>query len=164
MKAIAIIIVIINNFVWFVAWLGSLSNYSKGVVPPPTKPTIFLVILSFVLFVMNIVLLFYILREPKVEVKQRKEVNMKRFFIGLGWFVIIYIVGSFMIGVVLGAIAGSQASTPAAGAEAGRQSSIDFFHKYGLLFFLGSVIVSIVGTATGWLPFTKDDEKPTTNP
>ena len=160
MRMIVMIFIILNNFVWFLAFIGSLNSYAKGVTPPPAPPSLFLVVLCFVLLVMNALILLYVSKQPKMEVQPQpqKGVDMKRFFIGLGWFVVIYVVGAFMIGAVVGAIAGSSTSTPAEGAEAGRTASLNFFHKYGTLFFLSSVLAAIVGTVTGWLPFTKDEK------
>ncbi len=158
MKILVTIFVIFNSFVWFIASAGSLSNLSRGIVPAPTKPSIALVVFLFILFLTNLVTLFYVLRKTNDAPQPGSGINMRNIFIGLGWFVIIYFAASFMIGMVIGATAGSATTTPAAGAEAGRLASIDFFHKYGVFIFLGSVLVAIGGTVTGWLPFTKDED------
>ena len=158
MRAFAIIIVIINNLIWFIASIGTLNNFLKGIVPIATKPTVFHVVISFVMLAMNVLVLIFVLKKTDENVSPRKEVNMKKVFIGLGWFVIIYFVSSFVIGMIIGAMAGSAAATPAAGAEPGKLASINFFNKFGGVVLLTSVIVAITGTITGNLPFTKDEQ------
>ena len=157
MKIIVTIFLIFNNLVWLITSLGSLNNFLRGIIPPPTKPSVGLVVIMFVMFLMNLLTLFYILRKTDDVVNPKRKANMKNFFIGLGWFVVIYFSLTFFTGMVLGAIAGGATATPAQGAEAGRQASVNFFHKYGLVYFLGSILTAIAGTITGWLPFTKEE-------
>ena len=157
MKTIVTSFVILNNLVWFLSSIGCLNHLLRGITPPPTKPSLGLFIALFILFLMNLVTLFYILRKTNDVVNEQKGVNMKKIFIGFGWFVIIYIAGSFFIGMIVGAIAGGSATTPAAGAEAGKTASVNFFHAYGLFIFLGAVLAAIIGTLKEWLPFTSDE-------
>jgi hypothetical protein len=89
---------------------------------------------------------------------------MKRVALGFAWFVGLYM-GSLMIG---GAVAGFRAAQEinqrnvanvsdgfnkghAAGEAAGRK----FGEEYGGPIFLASLIVAVVGTATGFLPGTE---------
>jgi len=80
---------------------------------------------------------------------------MKRFVIGVGWCFLIWL-GSLMVaGGVLGAIAGASAGDPTTGAQAGQRVGAEFGRHYGSLLLLGSIAVSVIGTATGWLPGTR---------
>jgi hypothetical protein len=83
-----------------------------------------------------------------------------RIIFGFLWFVLIYFVTSALIGGVVGAIAGAGAEDPQAGmsgnfqagANAGRQATINFMHKYGLFVILFQVVLFVVLCVFGLLP------------
>ncbi len=92
---------------------------------------------------------------------------MKRVLMGIVWFFVIWIAGSFLIGAIIGGIAGAHVSgTPSysSGAEAGRTASTLFFQKYGTLVFLGTVAAAVAGTVTGFLPGTRRPAPPAALP
>ena len=89
---------------------------------------------------------------------------MRRMAVGLVWFVGLYL-GALFVG---GAIVGFQAATEIdhrsvasvsdgynKGHDAGKQAGEKFGAQYGGAIFLSCLIVSIVGTATGYLPGTE---------
>ena len=156
MKILVIIFVIFNNFVMFCGSMQILNNLFKGIVPHPVKPTFGLFYTTFIMFLMNLVILFYLLVKKDDVAAQPKKAPMKKVFIGFAWFAIIYLGSLFVAGMIVGGIAGSGA--PDNPGEAGRIAGHDFFQHYGLYFFVASVLVAIVGTAKSLLPFTHEDD------
>lgn len=73
---------------------------------------------------------------------------MKRLLVGLGWFVLIWLGTSFLMGMVVGA--------GARGFDEGYQRGQEFGSKYGWVPFLIAVVGASIGTVTGFLPGTKD--------
>jgi len=82
---------------------------------------------------------------------------MKRFVIGVGWCFLIWLGSLVVAGAVLGALAGASAGDPITSAQAGQRVGAEFGAHYGPLFLLGSIAVSVIGTATGWLPGTRPE-------
>ncbi len=78
---------------------------------------------------------------------------MRKFFFGLVWFLVIAF-GMLMAG---GFVAGFQAalSDPASTADAGAAAGQAFAQHYGGRIFVAALIISIVGSAFGWLPGTR---------
>ena len=83
---------------------------------------------------------------------------MRRFLVGVVWFVVLWMGGLVIGGAVVGAIANATQARPvsnfqegyANGATAGRT----FGARYGGLIMLGALGLSIVGSVTGFLPGT----------
>ena len=86
---------------------------------------------------------------------------MKRFLVGMGWFVVIYFGLCTIAGFIVGAIAG--AANPQNGAQAGYEAGYTFGVKYGWLLFLVSLVTAIGGTVTEKLPFTQKTNSPNEN-
>ena len=86
---------------------------------------------------------------------------MKRIFFGIVWFVIISLGCLIGGGAIAGAIAGSEVTAGsvqegyAKGQQVGQVAGAEFGRKYSGLIFLGALVASIAGTATGVLPGTK---------
>ena len=80
---------------------------------------------------------------------------MKRFMFGVVWFVVFWRGPSVICGVIVGGSAGAGTSNAQEGYDAGRAAGQEFGRKYGALILLGSLGLSILGTATGILPGTK---------
>lgn len=90
---------------------------------------------------------------------------MKRVGFGILWFVVLWIGASAIGGGIAGAVA-SHASPDVAnaktaserysrGSDVGRVAGKEFDRKYGSLILSGSLLVSIIGTATSTLPGTR---------
>jgi hypothetical protein len=77
---------------------------------------------------------------------------VKRVILGIGWFNIINFLLNFIGGAIVGLSVGFT-KTPISGAEAG----IKFNQQYGVIILVVSIILAIVGTATGILPYTKKE-------
>ena len=80
---------------------------------------------------------------------------MKRVILGIGWFSIINFTINFIGGFASGFIT-AFTNPSIAGAEAG----IGFTQKYGLIVFIASALIAIIGTTTGKLPYTQKDKPP----
>ena len=81
---------------------------------------------------------------------------MKRFAVGVGWFVVFWLCGLFELSVV--------AAISIHGAHQGRQASRvisdAYVDRYGMTIFLIAIAVAIAGTATGFLPGTRKKPRP----
>lgn len=77
---------------------------------------------------------------------------MRKFVIGCGWFTII----NFVLGFVGGA--SYSILTGARGAAAGAAAGQEFSNKYILIISLVSILIAVIGTLAGWLPYTKDED------
>jgi hypothetical protein len=95
------------------------------------------------------------------DTTQRPTRNLfLRILFGFLWFVLIYFVTSALVGGIVGAIAGTGAADPQAGisgnfqagANAGRQATLNFMHKYGLFVLLSQIILFVVLCFFGLLP------------
>jgi hypothetical protein len=83
-----------------------------------------------------------------------------RILFGFLWFVLIYFVTSALVGGIVGGIAGAGVADPQAGmsgnfqagANAGRQATLDFMRKYGLFVFLSQIVLFVVLCFFGLLP------------
>jgi hypothetical protein len=90
---------------------------------------------------------------------------MKRVIFGILWFVVFVFGGFFLGGGISGGIAGSKVQATSIsegypkGKEAGAVAGAEFGRKYGNAIFLGALVLSVVGTATGFLPGTKSRKK-----
>ena len=78
---------------------------------------------------------------------------MKRVIFGFIWCVVIYLVACTVAGAIAGGLAG--ANNPANAAQAGAEAGARFVGENRMWFALGAVVVSVVGTITGFLPGTK---------
>jgi hypothetical protein len=74
---------------------------------------------------------------------------MKRFVLGAGWFLMIWISSHLVTGIIIGAVVGASGNVQLA-VETARYVG----HRYVLLYLLGSIAISAVGTIAGWLPGT----------
>jgi len=87
---------------------------------------------------------------------------MKRVLFGIMWFLVFWIGTLGICGAVIGSTAASNSPTPpqnfsqgfTAGYATGHAAGYEFGRKYGGLILLGSLGVSILGTAFGILPGT----------
>ena len=95
------------------------------------------------------------------DTAQRPTRNiLLRILFGFLWFVLIYFVTSALVGGIVGAIAGAGATDPQAGASgnfqaganAGRQATLDFMYKYGLFVLFSQIVLFIVLCLFGILP------------
>lgn len=89
---------------------------------------------------------------------------MKRIFFGILWFFAFGFGGITIGSGIAGGVAGStiQATTPEArrqAADVGAFAGYQFGRNYAGFMFLGALVISIVGTATGVLPGTKSRKK-----
>ena len=82
---------------------------------------------------------------------------MKRVIFGIIWCVVIYFVACVVAGAIAGGIAG--ANDPANAAQAGQEAGARVVGENRMWFVLGAVVVSVVGTVTGFLPGTKSNKK-----
>ena len=86
---------------------------------------------------------------------------MKRIVFGILWFVVFSFGGLILGSGIAGGIAGSktQATSAAEGYEQGKElgtvAGREFGQKYGTAIFIGALVLSVAGTATGFLPGTK---------
>ncbi len=83
---------------------------------------------------------------------------MKRFIMGAGWCMVLWIGSMILGGFVVGAIAGATSGDQTATVHAGQNAGAAYGAKYGNLALLGSIVVSTIGTVTGRLPGTKSEK------
>ena len=83
---------------------------------------------------------------------------MKRFMLGAGWCMLLWMGCMLLGGIVVGAVAGATVGDPSAAAQAGQDAGAAFAAKYGNLVLLASIALSVAGTVTGWLPGTKSEK------
>jgi hypothetical protein len=81
---------------------------------------------------------------------------MKKVLLGLGWFVLLWIGLSFAGGAIAGGIAGAKTRGYTEGATAGRAAGEEFGRQYGGIILLSSAALALVGTVTGVLPGTSN--------
>ena len=74
---------------------------------------------------------------------------MKRFIMGAGWCMVLWMGSMILGGFVVGAIAGATAGDPTTTVQAGHNAGAAFGAKYGNLALLGSIVVSAIGTILG---------------
>jgi len=89
------------------------------------------------------------------------EKSMKKVLVGLGWFTVIWFAMIFCSGIIIG----FKISTSGGSPSTANSSSQEFISKNGLGLFWLSVGLSVLGTMTGFLPWTKEgsSEGRTTN-
>ncbi|WP_255990929.1 hypothetical protein [Chitinolyticbacter albus] len=86
---------------------------------------------------------------------------MKRVFFGVICFVVFAFGGLVVGGAIAGAIAGSKVKAVgladgfAKGEQVGYAAGAEFGQKYGGIVLIGALVLSVIGTATGFLPGTK---------
>jgi hypothetical protein len=85
---------------------------------------------------------------------------MKRFLVGAGWCMVIWMGTVILGGIVIGAVAGFTIADPAAAAQAGEQAGAEFGSRWGNIILLAAIAISTVGTMGGWLPGTRPEEPP----
>ncbi|MEA3328933.1 MAG: hypothetical protein U9Q08_04315 [Candidatus Omnitrophota bacterium] len=96
------------------------------------------------------------------NVPRKKRSMFVRILVSLLWLIPIVIVTNILIGTIVGGIAGAQLSlvgstvsdSSSAGYTAGKNASIEFFQKYGLITFVCQFILWITLSITGKLPGT----------
>lgn len=76
---------------------------------------------------------------------------MKKVILAIGWFTIVNFVLNFLGGFGAGFM-NNFTKTFASGAEAGR----NFNQQYGLIILAAALLIAIIGTVTGILPWTKE--------
>jgi hypothetical protein len=98
---------------------------------------------------------------------------MKRVGFGILWFMALWIGTGALGGGIAGALAQARTPPPATdarslsegfsrGYDVGRVAGREFARRYGSLIFVGALVVSILGTATGVLPGTRRKGPPAT--
>ena len=91
------------------------------------------------------------MNEEENQVKRSKVI---RVICGVLWFIPIYLVVQVTVGAVVGAMAGVGTGTYQAGYVAGHAASTAFFQKYGLVFLVGELGLTIWLGVVGILPGT----------
>lgn len=76
---------------------------------------------------------------------------IKKILFGLMWFVIIFIVSYMAIGITVVLLTAGTIQAKYDAAQA-------FRHTYMIFFAIGSLILAVIGTASGALPGTKKKE------
>lgn len=88
---------------------------------------------------------------------------MKKIFLGIVWFLVIWI-GSLAIGgAIVGSLTASKADTVEQAQQLSYQAGQQFGIKYGGIIFISALVLTIAGTVTGVLPGTKTAKKPESN-
>jgi UPF0716 family protein affecting phage T7 exclusion len=77
---------------------------------------------------------------------------IKKIIFGIIWFVVIFVL-SYSIGGIVYMKAAGVATT--GGFQAGLEAGRAFREAYRIYFFIGSLILAVIGTVTGILPGTK---------
>ena len=77
-----------------------------------------------------------------------------RIIFGVLWFIPIYFLVNILVGGVIGAMAGASTTEFTVGYNSGYSASVAFFQKYGLVILLFDVLLTLVLSATGVLPWT----------
>lgn len=85
---------------------------------------------------------------------------MKRVVFGILWCVVIYFGACMITGGIAGGIAGND--DPKNAFESGAQAGAKAVSALRLYFFIGAVLISLVGTLLGCLPGTRPRKQPET--
>jgi len=87
--------------------------------------------------------------------------KLRKVLVGLGWFVILYIIGSFILGFIGGFKGGfsNSINNPGVPYTSGAQAGRAMGEKYGWIVILIAVIVALIGTIKEKLPGTKTKQK-----
>ena len=83
-----------------------------------------------------------------------------RIFMGIVWFVIFCILAVFIAGYVIGSKAPEEGMQKGFDEGYNHPTAIEFSKKYSGTIVIGSLILSVLGTATGILPGTRKRKKP----
>lgn len=82
---------------------------------------------------------------------------MKRVLMGLVWFAVLYMGGCMLVGAIAGGMAGSQ--NPADVHEAAKVAAEQAVRPHIRQIVVVSLLLSVVGTITGFLPGTSNKQK-----
>jgi predicted phage tail protein len=96
---------------------------------------------------------------------------MKRIAFGIVWFFVFWLGAGMVGGGIAGVLAQAHTSQPVSAAptfsegysrgyDVGKVAGREFGRRYGALILGGALVVSIVGTATGFLPGTRRKATP----
>ena len=91
------------------------------------------------------------MNEDTARVERSKAV---RIVCGVLWFIPIYLVVQFTVGAIVGGMAGVGTQSYDTGYSVGQVASVAFFQKYGLLFLLGEIALTVGLSVAGILPGT----------
>ena len=80
---------------------------------------------------------------------------MKKIFMGVAWFIVFYLIICTAAGVIIGSKAPEDLRIKGFKEGYNYQPAEEFSKKYGGLILLSSLILAIIGTASGILPGTK---------
>jgi hypothetical protein len=88
------------------------------------------------------------------KISQVERPKMLRALCGVLWFIPIYLAVQITVGAIVGGVAGAGTQTYDAGYVAGQAASVAFFQKYGVLFLLGEIALTVWLSVIGVLPGT----------